>query len=105
MIAACRRLGKVTSGQRKARTPLNRVISLLHSFAPGRPILNERLMNVLALALGFTNQTFSFQYPPREAFLTFCSPSRRFNAVPTLSRRFRSCAAKSFSPTTTAPDG
>jgi hypothetical protein len=52
-----------------------------------------------------TNQTFSFQYPRREAFLTFCSPSRRFNAVPTLSRRFRSCAAKSFSPTTTSPDG
>jgi hypothetical protein len=52
-----------------------------------------------------TNQTFSFQYPRREAFLTFCSPSRRFNAEPTLSRRFRSCAAKSFSPTTTSPDG
>jgi hypothetical protein len=48
---------------------------------------------------------FSFQYPLSGAFWTFCSPSRRFNAVPTMSGRFRSCAAKSVSPTTTSPVG
>lgn len=56
-------------------------------------------------SLCLTNHTFNFQYPLSGAFWTFCSPSSRLSAVPIMSGRFRSCAAKSSSPTTTSPVG